>query len=70
MGRAQLEVDQLFVARDRVLVLGRTRGIGLSSSAPAETESAWLYTVSAGKAIREDIFVDHAEALEAAGLSA
>ena len=68
-GGLSFEIEQLFVAGDRVLVLGRTRGIGLSSSAPAETETAWLYTVSAGKAIREDIFVDHGEALDAAGLS-
>jgi ketosteroid isomerase-like protein len=68
-GGLSFEIEQLFAAGDRVLVLGRTKGSGLSSRVPAETESAWVFTVSAGKVIREDIFLDHGEALEAAGLS-
>ena len=68
-GGLSFETEELFVAGERVLILGRSRGIGLSSSVPAETETAWLYTVSAGKAIREDIFLDHGEALKVAGLS-
>ena len=67
-GGLSFEIEQLFAAGDRVLVLGRTKGSGLSSRVPAETESAWVFTVSAGKVIREDIFLDHGEALEAAGL--
>ena len=52
-----------------MLVLGKTEGSGLSSRVPAETESAWVLTVSAGRVIREEIFLDHDEAREAAGLT-
>ena len=67
-GGLSFEIEQLFATGDRVLVLGRTKGSGLSSRVPAETESAWVFTVSAGKVIREDIFLDHGEALEVVGL--
>ena len=68
-GGLKFETEQLITVGDRVLVLGRTEGSGLSSRAPAKTESAWVFAVSAGKVIREDIFLGHGEALQAAGLS-
>jgi hypothetical protein len=52
----------------RVLVLGRLKGSGLSSGAAIDNEWADLDTFSAGRVIRRQIFLDHAEGLEAAGL--
>ena len=54
---------------DRVLVVGRVKGSGLSSGAAVDSEWADLFTVSAGRVIREQVFFDHAEGLEAAGVS-
>jgi hypothetical protein len=52
----------------RVLVLGRVEATGLSSGAATKREWAMLYTASAGQVIRDQIFLDHAKALQAAGL--
>jgi ketosteroid isomerase-like protein len=64
------EVDEIrdlgedrVLARFRWLVSGRTSGI------PAETPFTSLSTLREGKIIRIEFFLDHAEALEAAGLS-
>jgi ketosteroid isomerase-like protein len=54
---------------DRVLLLGRMAGSGLSSGAAFESEWANLLTLSAGRVVREQYFPAHAEALEAAGLT-
>jgi hypothetical protein len=53
---------------NRVLVLGRMKGRGLSSGAPFDDEWAILLTLSAGRIIRDQVILDHAKALEAAGL--
>jgi ketosteroid isomerase-like protein len=53
----------------RVLMVGRMRGSGLSSKAAFDSDWAVLLTVSAGLVIREQVFFDRVEALEAAGLS-
>ena len=54
---------------DRLLVIGRMKGSGLSSGAPFDSEWANLVTISAGLVIRDQVFRSHREALEAAGLS-
>lgn len=54
---------------DRVLLLVHLRGTGLSSGAVFDTEAAYLLELSNGRAIRERMFLDHQEALEAAGLT-
>ncbi len=53
---------------DRVLVVGRMRGSGPSSGAAFDTEWADLFTLSAGRVVRERVFLDHDEALDAVGL--
>jgi ketosteroid isomerase-like protein len=53
---------------DRLFVSGRIVGSGLSSGASFDSDWAVLFTLSAGRVIREQYFVDHAAALEAAGL--
>jgi ketosteroid isomerase-like protein len=63
------EPEELVDLGDQVLVLGRLTGSGLSSGVGFDTEVAYLFDVSGGFAIREEMFVDQALALEAAGLS-
>lgn len=53
---------------DRVLVVGRMKGSGPSSGAAFDNEWADVFTISAGRVVREHVFFDHAEAIEAAGL--
>lgn len=53
----------------RLLLSGRIKGSGLSSGAAFGSEWAALLTVSAGWVAREQVFFDHAEARQAAGLS-
>jgi len=53
----------------RVLVYGRQKGSGISSRAPIDNDWALLLTLSAGRVIREQDFLDRAEAFQAAGLS-
>jgi len=67
-GEVRLEPDEVTDLGDHVLVVGRMRGSGLSSGAGFDNEWANLTTLSAGRVIREQIFRDHDEALEAVGL--
>jgi hypothetical protein len=68
-GEFRIEPDEIIDLGGRVLVLGRIRGSGLSSGAGMDGNWALLVTVSTGAwIIREQVFFDHAEALEAAGL--
>jgi ketosteroid isomerase-like protein len=53
----------------RLLSSGRMRGTGRSSGATVDVEWAALFTTAGGKVVREQIFVDKAGAVEAAGLS-
>jgi ketosteroid isomerase-like protein len=53
----------------RALVVGRMKGRGLSSDAAVDSDWAYLATVSAGRVIREQVFLDRGEALDAVGLS-
>ncbi len=69
-GEFRFEPDEMLDLGDhRLLVVGHVKGAGISSGAAFEEEWAALLTLSAGWVIREDAFFDHAEALEAVGLS-
>jgi ketosteroid isomerase-like protein len=68
-GDFQVKPAEFIDLGGRVLVLGRLKGSGLSSGAAMDNEWADLDTFSAGRVIRRQIFLDHVEALEAAGLS-
>jgi hypothetical protein len=46
----------------------RVKGSGLSSGAPVESEWATIFTTFDGRVTREQIFLDHGEALRAVGL--
>jgi ketosteroid isomerase-like protein len=67
-GEYRLEPEELIDTGDRVLVLGRMKGTGLSSGAVFDNEWALLTATSAGQVIREEVFLDHGQALEAVGL--
>ena len=67
-GEFRNEPDELIDLGDRVLILGRLLGRGVSSGASFAREVGYLLTVSNGFAIREQVFLSHSEALEAAGL--
>ena len=70
-GEFRFEPEEIIDLGDgrRLLLLGRTKGSGLSSGAGFDGEWAALLTVSTGWIIREEAYFDHAQALEAAGLS-
>jgi ketosteroid isomerase-like protein len=53
---------------DRVMVVGHIGAIGLGSGVALDTEWAALYELDGGEVVREQIFLDREEALEAAGL--
>jgi ketosteroid isomerase-like protein len=66
----RFESDELIdLGDDRLLVLGRMRGSGLSSAATFDNEWANLVTISKGRVIRDQVFRDRAQALEAVGLT-
>jgi ketosteroid isomerase-like protein len=67
-GAFRFEPDELMDLGDRLLMVGRMKATGLSSGAATTNEWALLVTLSAGRVVREHIFIDHAHALEAAGL--
>jgi ketosteroid isomerase-like protein len=68
-GDYRYEPDELRDLGDRLLVIGRIRSSGLSSDAAIDTDYADLFTLSAGRVIREQAFLNRANALEAVGLS-
>jgi ketosteroid isomerase-like protein len=54
---------------DRVLVLGRLKGRGRSSGVEVDTSYAMIVDFRDGRVSRSCAFLDHGEALRAAGLS-
>jgi ketosteroid isomerase-like protein len=68
-GAIWFESEELISLGDgRLLTLMRVKGSGLKSGAPVENEWATIFTIVDGRVTREQIFTDHGEALEAAGL--
>jgi ketosteroid isomerase-like protein len=68
-GEFRFEPEEVIDLGDRLLLVGRIKGSGLSSGAGFDRAWATLFTVSGGRVIREQAFLDHAAALEAAGVS-
>ncbi len=54
---------------ERVLSIGRLEGRGLGSGVPVDTALDILFDFRGGKISRQRSFLDHGEALRAAGLS-
>ena len=67
-GELRFEPEEVIHLDPRVLVVGRMKGSGLSSGAAFDSDWAVLLTISSGRVIRDQLFIDHGEALEAAGL--
>jgi ketosteroid isomerase-like protein len=64
------EVEELLDAGDKVVTLAIEHGRGRASGATVEARrTAHVWTMRANKAIRLDLYLDRAQALEAAGLS-
>ena len=64
------EVEDLLVAGEKVVTLAIEHGRGRASGARVESRrTAHVWTMRANKAIRLDLYLDRAKALEAAGLS-
>jgi len=57
------------VGDDRLLSVGRMKGVGRASGATVDTPWAVVFTIADGAPLREEIFVDRAEALKAAGVA-
>jgi ketosteroid isomerase-like protein len=66
---ARFEVETLFEANDRVVLIASTVGVGDASGAPVTRRWGQLYTFREGKITAVDSYWEPSEALEAAGLS-
>jgi len=53
----------------RVLLLGRFEGLGKGSGVPVDAQLGTVYDFRGGKVSRSRVYLDHGEALRAAGLS-
>ena len=62
----RIEPEELTDLGDRLVVVGRMKGVGRSSGAAFDTEVGNVVDLQEGRVIRERIFLDHAAALEAA----
>jgi ketosteroid isomerase-like protein len=61
--------DEFCDLGDRVLVLGRAEGRGRGSGVPVDTPHGFVVEFRGGKFSRFRAYLDHGEALRAAGLS-
>jgi ketosteroid isomerase-like protein len=69
-GTIRYEPEEIIdLAGQRLLFVERMKGGGLRSGAPIDIEWGLLYTLSAGRVTREQVFFDRGEAVAAAGLS-
>jgi ketosteroid isomerase-like protein len=67
-GELRFEPEELIDLGDCLLVVSRMKGRGLSSGAAFDTDIANVLVISDGRVIREQIFLDRAKAIEAAGV--
>jgi ketosteroid isomerase-like protein len=65
----RFEVEQTRSVGERVLAVARHHGSGRASGVKVEQITANLYTVSAGKIVRVELYGSPAEALDAVGLA-
>ena len=65
----KLEFPEILDAEDQVVALGRLSGRGKASGIETQLPFAYVVQYAHGKAIRVRAYLDHDEALEAAGLS-
>jgi ketosteroid isomerase-like protein len=65
----EVEVEALHDAGDQVVAIVRQRGRSKSSGLNVDMAYGQVFTVRDGKLVRMEMYADHAEALQAAGLS-
>ena len=63
----RLDIDEMFDAGDRVVVLATLHGRGRGSGAKVERRQGYVWTIRDGRAVRYQWFNSHPEALAAAG---
>jgi ketosteroid isomerase-like protein len=68
-GEFRLEPEHLTDLGDRLLLVSRMKGRGLASGAAFDSDMANLLTLSAGRIIREEMFLDRNQAFAAVGLA-
>jgi ketosteroid isomerase-like protein len=68
-GEMHIEISEIRDLGDGLVAIGRTRGRGKASGAETEMPLAFVTEVKNGKTISIRAFLDHKEALAAAGLS-
>jgi len=65
----RIEADEIRAASDTVVVvLGRLRVRGRASGAVGSSTRAWVFTLRAGKVVRQETFAEQNEGMKAAGL--
>ena len=64
----RIEIEDLFDANDKVVAVCHEIGRGKASGAPVDRRVGWIFTCRAGKLLRMEIYLDPADALEAAGV--
>jgi len=67
-GALRVEPEEVTDLGDRLLVVSRMKGSGASSGAGFDQDLANLVELSGGRVIREKLFLNRADALEAVGL--
>ena len=64
-----IEITEIRDLGERIVAIGHLRGRGKQSGAELESSIGYVVEFKNGKVIRMDDYLDHQEALEAAGLS-
>ena len=67
--RFHIHRDRFRTGEDLVVMLGRLEGLGVGSGVPVNSQLGMVFDFRAGLISRIRGFLDHAEALEAAGLA-
>ncbi len=65
---SRIEYSEIRDLGERVVAIGHLRVLGNESGAKVESPVAWVVQFKNGKVIHVRAYLDHAEALEAAGL--
>lgn len=64
----RFEATEFIDAGDKVVVVGRSRGVAKGSGLKLDMEASIVWTLRDGKLVRNQAFTDRRTALEAAGL--
>jgi ketosteroid isomerase-like protein len=64
----RFQLDELIDLGARLVVVTRMKGTGLSSGATSEVDCVFIYTISAGRVVREQVYFNRADAFKAVGL--